>query len=205
MFVLSPLHRRFMELRRSHQVAIIIGGAILASIVQRPLGNDNAFQSVVFYMPLYLSGLFLSLHRETLLPVLSKKWWLFLIVAVLIAALQSAAGQSGNMHKPFFAIQGVELMGFQKLALAAALFGLFASFSSPPGRIVDIIAETSFAIFFLHPFVLRFFGATALFQLSPLGWLNLAIATTAIITLCILVALALRYLLKAKSKYVIGI
>lgn len=204
MFALAPLHRLFMELRTSQQVAIIIIGAILGSVVQRPVGNDNALQSVVFYMPVYLSGLFLSLHRERMLPVLKKNWLLLLLTAVLFAVIQSVGGQGGNMHKRFFAIHGVELMGFQKLALSFALFGLFAWFSAPPGRIVRIIADTSFAIFFLHPFVLNLFGGTTLFQLTHLPWINLSIATTAIVTLCALIAMALRALLKANSKYLTG-
>ncbi|MDN2578903.1 acyltransferase [Aquibium sp. ELW1220] len=204
MFALAPLHRLFMDLKTSHQFTIIVVGAILGGVVQRPIGNDNAFQSVVFYLPVYLSGLFLSLHRETLLPALRKKWPRLLLAAVLLAVIQSAGGQSDNMQKPFFAIHGFELMGFQKLALSFGLVGLFATLSSPPGRIVSIIADTSFAIFFLHPFVLNLLGGTTLFQLTHLPWINLAIATTAIVALCALIALALRALLKANSKYIIG-
>ena len=208
MFTLAPLHRLFMQMRTSHQAAIIIVGAVVGGLVQRPIGNDNAFQSVVFYMPVYLCGLFLSLHRETLLPALRKKWPLLLLVAFFLAALQSVNGQSGNMQKPFFAIHGFELMGFQKLALSFALVGLFATFSSPPGRIVRIIADTSFAIFFLHPFVLKLalklIGGTAPFQLTHAPVIDLMIAVVAIVTLSALFALALHALLKENSKYLTG-
>ncbi len=204
MFALAPLHRLFMDLSISHQVTIIIVGAILGGLVQRPLGNDNAFQSVVFYLPVYLSGLFLSLHRATLLPALRKKWPLALLATVLLAVIQSASGQNDNLHKPFFALHGFELMGLQKLAVSFALIGFFATFSAPPGRVVSIIADTSFAISFLHPFVLNLLGGSTLLQLTHLPWINLAIVTTAIVALCALIALALRTLLKASSKYIVG-
>lgn len=139
-----------------------------------------------------------------MLPVLKKYWWLLLLTAALFAVIQSVGGQSDNMQKRFFAIGGVELMGFQKLALSFALFGLFAWFPAPPGRVVEIIADTSFAIFFLHPFVLNLFGRTTLFQLTHLPWINLAITTTAIVTLCTLFAMTVRALLKAESKYLTG-
>jgi hypothetical protein len=132
MFALAPLHRIFMGLKISHQAAIIITAAILAALVQRPIHNDNTFQSVLFYLPVYLSGIFLSLHRETLLPVLQKYWSLLLLAAILLAVIQSLSGQSDNMQKPFFALQGFELMVFQKLVLSLAMVGLFAMFVSPP-------------------------------------------------------------------------
>jgi probable poly-beta-1,6-N-acetyl-D-glucosamine export protein len=104
---------------------------------------------------------------------------------------------------PFFALDGFELMGLQKLALSFALVGLFAMFPSPPGRIVRIVADTSFAIFFLHPFVLKLFGGIAIFRLTHLPWLDLAIAVAAITAVCALIALALRALLKANSLNVV--
>ncbi|MFT4571514.1 MAG: peptidoglycan/LPS O-acetylase OafA/YrhL [Candidatus Binatia bacterium] len=204
MFALSPLHRRVMCLRKSHQIGIIILGAFIAAVVQRPVANDNAFQSVVFYLPVYLSGLFLSLHRETLLPILRQKRGWLLLAAVLLAMIQSASGQSDNMHKPFFAIHGFELMAFQKTVLSMALIGCAATFSSPPGRIIRIISDTSFAIFFLHPFALRFLSSSTFFQLAPFPWINLVIATATIVSLCALIALAVRTLLKSNSKYIIG-
>lgn len=204
MFALAPLYRLFMDLRTSHQAAIIIGGVILGGLVQRPVDNHNAFQSVVFYLPVYLSGLVLSLHRETLVPFLQRRWRWLLLTAVLLAVIQSLGGQSDNMHKPFFAIHGFELMGLQKLALCFALVGLFTRFSSPPGRTVRIVADTSFAIFFLHPFVLKLIEGTTALQLTHLPWIDLVIAVVAIGTLCILIAVALHALLKADSKYLTG-
>lgn len=204
MFALAPLHRRFMDQGIAYQAAIIIVGAILTGLVQRPIGNTNALQSIVFYMPIYLAGLFVSLHRETLLPALQKIWPGLLVTAVLMATIQSVGGQNDNMHKPFFALHGFELMGPQKLAFSLALVGFFAACLPPPGRVVRIIADTSFAIFFLHPFVLRLIEGTAHFKLTHLPWLDLAIAVTAIVTICVFVALALRALFNANSRYLTG-
>jgi hypothetical protein len=204
MFAFSPLHRLFMDLRTSQQIAIIVGAAIVSGLVQRPVSNDNALQSVIFFMPVYLSGIFLSLHRKTLLPALQKRWPTLLLTAVLLAIVQSARGQSDNMHKPFFAFGGFDLMVFQKLVLALALAGLFAKLPSPPSRVVSVVADTSFAIFFLHPFVLKIIGDTAVFQLTHIPWIDLSIAVSAIVTLCALIALTLRIVLKAESKYITG-
>lgn len=204
MFAFAPLHRRFMDLGIAPQAAIIIVGAIVAGLVQRPLGNANALQSVVFYMPIYLSGLFVSLHREMLFPVLRNIWPGLLAAAVLVATIQSIGGQNDNMHKPFPAIHGFELMGFQKLALSLGLVGFFEACLPPPGRVVSVIADTSFAIFFLHPFVLKLFEGTVHFELTQFPWLDLAIAVAAIAILCIFVALALRLLFRANSKYLTG-
>jgi probable poly-beta-1,6-N-acetyl-D-glucosamine export protein len=204
MFAFAPLHRVFMSLGTPHQVAIIAALAILAGVVQRPLGNDNAFQSVVFYLPIYLSGLFLSLHREVLLRPLRKHGLLLLLVAVLLAVIQAHGGQSDNLQKPFFVLDGFELMGFQKIILSFALVGLFSMLPSPPGHVVRIVADTSFAIFFLHPFVLKSIEGAGLFRLTLFPWIDLVIAVAAIVALCVLIALAMRALLKSNSKYLIG-
>lgn len=99
MFAFSPLHRLFMDPRTSQQIAIIVGGAIVSrgtvsGLAQRPMGNDNAFQSVVFYMPIYLSVILLSLHRKTLLPALEKRWPPLFLAAVLLAIVQSAVARA---------------------------------------------------------------------------------------------------------------
>lgn len=204
LFALTPLYRSFIDLRTSQQAAIIIGGTILGGIVHRPIGSDDALQSVIFYLPIYLAGLFLSLHRDTLLPVLQKYWTMMLLTGLSLAVVQALGGQSGNMHKALFALNGFELMGLQKLALSLGLIGFFATFSSPPSRIVRVIAETSFAIFFLHPFVLKLLSGQAFFRVTHVPWVDLAIATAAIVASCALVALTLRAILRDKSKYFIG-
>ena len=201
MFTFAPLHRFFMNLRAFHQAVIIVVTLILSGLIQRPVGNDNAFQSVAFYTPVYLSGICLSLHREALLPIKKKNFALLLVAVVLLAVVQSISGQSGNMHKPFFVVQGFELMIFQKLALCFALAGLFSRFSSRPASIVQITADTSFAIFFLHPFVLRLVEHVTFFRLTNLPWIDLFIATTAIVTLCSLCALAVKHLSGTRSHF----
>ncbi len=204
MFALAPLHRWFMKMDPLKQVVFIIGGAILGALAQRPIENDNAVHSVVFYSPVYLSGLYLSLHSVKMLPLLKKYWPKLLLVAVLLAVLQTLDGQIDNRQKRFFAIHGFELMGIQKVALSAAFFGLFATVSAAPGLVVRVLADTSFAIFFLHPFALEFFKDRTIFHVTGFPWLNLAIATTAIATVSALIALFLRKQLKGKSKYLIG-
>ncbi len=204
MFALAPLHRLFMRLSWTQQIAVIVLGFIVGGLVQRPVGNDNALQSVVFYLPLYLSGLFLSRHRTALLPRLKRGWPVLVLAAVAIAGFQAATGQSDNLHKPLFTLDKFELMGLQKLALSFGLIGVFATFSSPPRWTVRIIADTSFAIFFLHPFALVLLRDSTIFQLTQLPWIDLAIATAAIVTLCAAIALALRTLLRSGSKYLIG-
>ena len=204
MYALAPLHRLFTSLRTPLQVAIMIALAVLAGFVQRPISNDNAFQSVVFYLPIYLSGIFLSLNFGQFLPILRRHGYLLLLVAILLATIQAINGQGGNLHKQFFAFQGFEMMGIQKVTFSLGLIGIFSLLSNSPGRIVTVVANTSFAIFFLHPFVLWLLEGHAFFKVTQLPWLNLAVAVVAIVAVCVVTALILRFILQANSKYLTG-
>tara|TARA_B110000503_G_C7091749_1_gene389729 strand:+ start:222 stop:1208 length:987 start_codon:yes stop_codon:yes gene_type:complete len=204
MYALAPLHRAFMAMRTSRQVGVVISLAILAGLAHRPIGNDHAFHSVVFYLPIYLSGILVSLNYTTLLPVLRKYGPLFVFAAAAIAITQSLDGQSDNLQKSFFRLRGFELMGLQKLMLCLGLIGIFSKLPNPPDRLIDTIANTSFAIFFLHPFVLELLGDQTYFRLTHFPWVNLVICVAAIVACCASIALILRYFVRANSKFLTG-
>lgn len=205
MFALAPGHRLFMLLKTPFQIGLILAMIVLAGCVQRPLYNDNVFQSALFYTPIYLSGLLLSLNREVALPYIKRNVGLLMLATTSLMALQALMGQTDNMHRSFFSpIQGFELMVLQKLALSLALIALFARFRTQPNRLVKLVADTSFAIFFIHPFVLRLISGTGFFELTHMQWFDLTIATTVVVAICILIAVGLKALLKSVSKYVIG-
>jgi hypothetical protein len=203
MFTIAPLHRGFMRLRSVNQIWIILALMIIAGFVQRPINNDNVFQSIIFYMPIYLSGLFVSVNREALVHIKNNRFFLLLITVGLVS-IQGFIGQNDNMQSSMLTFQRFELMGFQKLSLSLLLIALFSHAKLPPSRMVNLVAETSFAIFFLHPFLLEIFSNTKIFLRTDIQWLDLALATITIVGSCILITLALKLMFKSSSKYIIG-
>jgi hypothetical protein len=96
---------------------------IIAGFVQRPINNDNVFQSIIFYMPIYLSGLFVSVNREALVHIKNNRFFLLLITVGLVS-IQGFIGQNDNMQSSMLTFQRFELMGFQKLSLSLLLIAL---------------------------------------------------------------------------------
>jgi len=63
-FVLQPLFIKFIMLRPSKQIAILMLFYTLSIFIHRPNYNINLIQSVFFFTPVYLFGIFASIHRE---------------------------------------------------------------------------------------------------------------------------------------------
>ena len=203
-FLLSPVHKRYLDQKLPTQLLIFAALTLLAGVVHRPLGNDNVFQSVVFFTPIYLMGMLASSHRETLLPLLRKYSVLLILAAIAMVTVQSLRGQTDNMQKAFFSINGFELMVIQKMLVSIALLSCFSRLSGKPNFIVELVSETSFAIFFIHPFVIMLMGKTDVFRITGAPWLDLVAAESAIIFICVAIALVSRLVLKKYSRYVVG-
>ena len=101
-FLLSPIHKWYLDQKLPTQLWIFAALTLAAGVVHRPLDNDNVLQSVVFFTPIYLMGMLMSSHRETLLPLLRKYSVLLVLAVVAMVTVQSLRGQTGNMHKPLF-------------------------------------------------------------------------------------------------------
>lgn len=203
-FLLSPIHKWYLDQNLPTQLWMLAALTLAAGVVHRPLDNDNVLQSVVFFTPIYLMGMLMSSHRETLLPLLQKYSVPLVFAAIAMVTIQSLRGQTDNMQKAFFSINGFELMVIQKMLVSIALLSCFSRLSGKPNFIVELVSETSFAIFFIHPFVIMFMGDTDVFRITGAPWLDFVAAVSVIVFICVATALVWRLLLKKYSRYVVG-
>lgn len=205
-FLLSPLHIAFVRLSIRPQAGILLVSLFIALVVQKPVYDTNPVQAVIAFSPAYLVGLFLSVHRDRSLGILRRADGAIFAAGVGIAACQTALGHYGNYHNSLFAFNGIDLMLLQKLLLAAAFFSFFerlAVLGAAP-RLVDLIAQTSFAIYFLHPFAIAAFKRGGVFPVTGQDVPDLMLAAALVVAACAGAALGIKALAGKRSRYLIG-
>jgi surface polysaccharide O-acyltransferase-like enzyme len=202
-FLMSPLHVRFARLRPNLQWSIVLLLLFSSSLIQRPLQPLflSPFQAVVYYLPLYLLGLTCSQHKKKILEFFQGRAIHLLIACLVFAAWQSGLYDwFGNYQKAPFSVTTIDLNLFQKVFLCLFFFVFLQRFEQSRSALLDLVANSSFAIFLLHPFILWLLYRFDL----PHGWLVFAIIVAFIILNCIAVGYALRCLLGSKSRFLTG-
>ncbi len=208
-FALSPVFLGYLRLPLWARLLIMGATLIVAMLVHRPVKNISVLQSVVYFLPAYLLGMNVSLHKRAVLRRLAgKEPWLALAVIGLASAQLTLYTQYSNLHKQPLEWGGVDILLLQKLIACLLLYALLERLRERELPVLDALASSSFAIFFLHPLLLLglrrydtqdwpLFGA-----LPPtLGWLVWVVAVT---LACYGVASIIRALLGRYSRYIIG-
>jgi surface polysaccharide O-acyltransferase-like enzyme len=205
-FLLSPLHIRIIELPVRPQLALLFALVLLAMLVQRPVDNISVLQSVIYFMPVYILGMTCSLHRQSIHARLANREWLLLFAAVLLAMLQVLVqDKTGNYHKPPLQYAGLDIMLPQKICLCLFFMVYLQRFEHARLPVLRLLASASFAIYFLHPWVLHFLEQALAGTMATLSggprWLLLTLLVTAA---SLLIAGSIRRLAGAHSRYLTG-
>ncbi|MGB7247291.1 MAG: acyltransferase [Phormidesmis sp.] len=205
-FLLSPLHVAFIKLRIRNQLMITFLLFVVSVFLHRPSGNIFILQSVVYFMPVYLFGMICSQKKDFIYKRLANKEIYLLLVAVALATLQSMAGRLGNYQKPPMLYDGLDLMMIQKVVLSLFFMVWLHRFEHINSKLINTLASTSFAIYFLHSFMLWGFEALRISLGIGIGrpWLWYPLVTVGMVLVCIAIALCIKQLLSKRSRYLIG-
>ncbi len=204
MFLLAPLHYRYIALSKKTQTAILLVLFVIAGFVHRSDGGLNRAQSLVYFTPLYLFGIYCSIYRTAFLGFMRGKEVYFILVALAITAVQVSMGHLGNYRKPFFEYQGFDLMLIQKILLTVAILSVLERIKLPAKSLLVTISNTSFAIFFLHGFVIFYLDALGIMPFTGLPPVDYVLVIIVNIVICVTVALTLRQVFERKSRYIVG-
>lgn len=208
LFLCYPFHTAFIRMKRGPQLLLIAITVLIALVVQRPLPKSLLFiQSLVYLMPVYLIGIYCSVHKERIYDYFRNKEAILLIAFVGVILVQSYLGVIGNTHKAFFTYEGIDTILPQKVLLCLFLMVWLHRFEDYSNKWINLLANTSFAIYFLHGYVLR-----ALFIIknqmgierfsNPL--LVFVLSLIILIAVSIVLALILKRIFKGNSRYISG-
>ncbi len=206
LFAMAPLHVRFTQLRLRHQLAVVGVLFVVALLIHRPVANVGPVQNLLYFTPVYLLGMMCSQHRAAVTPWLVRMAWPLLAVTIGLALLQSQQGVSGGYMKPMFDYGGIDLMLLQKVCFCLFLIAFLRRFEGARSRTVEVLADTSFAIYFLHPIVLQIFVQLPWMNLRAGGesWIQFAGLSVICIAICASAAWYARSAFGPQSRYVTG-
>lgn len=201
-FLLSPLHIRFIKLSTKTKLALIISLIITASFLHRSIDNYNLFHNFLYFTPIYLIGITSSIHKNKIYLLFKGKEYLLFAIVVIFAFLQAYIGKVGSYHKLVFEYNGVDLMLLQKLALSIFFMVWLHRYEDTKIRLLEIIAATSFTIYFMHAFLLWIITSLGL-KLNN-SWMAYVFLVSIVILFCSMAALAIKKVFKKHSRYIIG-
>jgi len=206
MFLLTPLHVSYSRLNCPVQAVIFIVLSLLSIFMHRPIHGIFVFQSVLYYMPVYLLGIFCAVNKEMVYRVFFGKEYILLLAIAVFSACQAWAGVWGNYHKSPLEYGGLDFMYLQKVAMAVFFMVWLSRFEGFNNKVINTLASTSFAIFFIHPYLMFVLGALKsriLLGSSGGAGAFIMIFCLLVVTSVVIAAIA-RKVLGNKSKYLIG-
>lgn len=181
----------------------------ISMIVHRPINNLNAVHSLIHFFPVYLLGIWSSINQKRIYVYLkeNRKKVLLVALAIALGLIQVIVfDQTGNFHKDFWSITVPDVNLLQKILLCFLLMSILDNYEDTDFTTLKKTAETSFAIYFIHPFLINFLYAviTKLNINYPGNFLTLILATIIVVIGSMAIAIAIKAVLKQKSRYLIG-
>jgi len=211
MFLLAPAFLRYAQLPFAMRLLVMGAATLTAMFVHRPVDNLSVLQSVVYFTPLYLLGINVSIDRKNVLDRLAGKEWLLGVGVLGLSFAQVAyCQQYGNMHKPALEWGGADLNLIQKMLSCLFFYSLFSRIERLNHPVLKTLAIASFALFFLHPLVLKLlekFTVREWFSTpyGPLPEVVLWVLWTLVVTMLSYgIAVTIRWLVPGQSRRVIG-
>ena len=184
--------RELERFRYGYLLAFLISLGLALTIFPRPQFNDNPLGAAGHYLPIFLLGALLC-ERNAMVRTLAQKYWAgFLILAMLLLSLSSQLDR--DVQFPL------------KIVALISIFIFFTRFENVHMTFVDVLAGYSFAIFFLHGYVvavIRILLARGILatQIQSLGFI---LVSAIVIAICIAIAYLLKRVAGRKSRYLVG-
>jgi peptidoglycan/LPS O-acetylase OafA/YrhL len=207
MFLLAPLYLLFARLRPNLQGSIIVVLVFISCLIHRPAWGcqpEFLIQNVIYYLPVFLLGFICSQHRSAVLALLERRKLMLIMVVLLFAAWQSYFYDGvGNFRKSPLPLTVVDVNLLQKIFLCLFLLVFVHGFEKKRNRVIELVATASFAIYFLHGFVIRwlfFLPDVVLYR----GWASVPLIVIIATLICLALGYAVKLVIGSRSRFVIG-
>ena len=204
-FLLSPLLVRFILCSAGTRIGITFLLLLISLFMQRPVNNFLVPQSVVFFTPVYLFGILCSIHREWIYHTLGNRCFVLLASVIMLAMLQALLFQSsGDFQKPPFQLQGIDINLLQKMLLCLFFLNFLNRYEKVNSRLLRVLASSSFAIYFLHGWVVYGISLIQSRYTAVYGLHVVPLLTALTLWASYILALQIKRLFPMKSRMLIG-
>ena len=212
-FLTIPVSVLFSQKNKITQIVILLVLSCISLCIHRPTDSINPIHSFIYYIPVYLFGIFVRSNWIEFTAWLARGWYYVgLIIAILLALLQFYFdGNIGGYNKTFDSIltfSGLDLMFLQKIALTIFLLGAFEK-SNSSNKLLSLMADYSFPIFFIHGYAKWILIRLLKLEDHLFNWLENSLAiSTIMFILIMLISIATTYVAKKalgkNSRFFIG-
>jgi len=205
MFLMSPVFCVFIKTNKILQITITAALFVVAIFVHRPIHNISIVQSVVFFTPMYLLGIMSSINKEFIYSQFKNKEIILFIGIVLLAILQSILYKScGNLQSNALSYRGIDINYIQKIVMSIFFMVYLHRFENNEFKVLKSLASTSFAIYFIHGWLIEIFYKLGTGKLSYFGFHIFPLVTVAIIFTSHKIATWTKKVIPEKSRYITG-
>ena len=207
-FILSPVFTRYIKLDLKTRILIGLALLIAALFIHRPAYDISPLHSALYFTPIYLLGINCSINRNQVLDYIQGKTFILGITVIALAITQALfIDDVGSRSKlVIFSYNGLDLNIIQKIFMCFFLLSILHHYETKSIPALKLLASTSFAIYFIHPWVLTALDKTPL--LSSIEFLpSMLVSLTLVFSvffISLLIAYSIKLLLKEKSRYLIG-
>lgn len=156
----SGIFIKYIELNLPKKLIIYLISLLVAIFVHRSFGEVSSLHMVLYFTNFYLLGILCAQYYDKLIIILAPYKLLFLGLIIGLAGYQAfGLNLSGNYEKSnIFVYAGVDLMVFQKVAICFLFLACAAFLETKKWKGLAVLAESSFAIYFLHPWAILLLG-----------------------------------------------
>ncbi|MUH38162.1 acyltransferase [Zobellia amurskyensis] len=206
LFLMYPIHIKFIELKPVYQLTTLLLLFVVALLIHRPVDELNVIQSVVYFTPIFLLGILCSKNKTIIYKALKNKEFVLLAIVLCIASLQASIGRYDNYQKRAFEYEGIDLILLQKSILCIFFMLFLHRFENTKNKLLTLLASTSFAIYFLHGYVLQLFTVLKVkfHILVPYPWTTYFMVWAALIFCSIVLAIFVKKIVPKYSRYITG-
>lgn len=184
---------------------------LCAVALHRSREHRCVWQSALYFLPVYLLGIWVSRDRTTWLAALARhRFWLLVLGCALFTLQLPIAHALGPVYSsaPFSTEAGsIDLDLPAKALLTLALLSWLCNESPLSHRLLPPVASASFGIFFVHEYVIqRSLGVERWFTAHHplLSALAMPFATVGIVALSFLLVRVVQQALGRYSRFIIG-
>jgi hypothetical protein len=198
----------FNKLGRTQLQVWVVGITILFSLFsRRPVGNLNPFLQFLHFLGFYLLGVMIASNGDAVARLRTAKGAKYVIFVLSIVFLVTAFWYSRAESETLGFFDGIGIFNklqFGKLLLLTIVFYLFEQYLDHPNRLLGWLAEISFGLFFIHGIYMSVYQKLVQVYPPEHEFSMVAMELGLVLACSVFTVTLLKFVLRGKSRYVIG-
>lgn len=206
-FALADLHVIFIKQSQKTQAILIGIFTILSMVLGR--NNNNQLQALLYFTPLYLFGIICAMNYEKILNMSQKIWNSLILVWLIFTFMSAYTDNYIDIYKTTITLLPLSYPVPMKMLSCLVFIHFFRRLASLSCSWLDktmaFIANYSFSIYFFHIFIVKIlYDFNIKGDVITMAYFSCLVVTPVVISICLLIAVALKKVIGENSRMYIG-